>query len=189
MIFKSSQYLSEKERKILGFLSEEEHRRRNKLMEELKILEETALHRFQTYLRDNADTELTRLAEQTAAGEEGARENFATAVRKKLLAMTAEYGKFAFAVWDWEWNLDYYKDLTVTWNKVFYYEAKTVCDFHCTVLSDSQQSPEWAQDVFDNFFTIKHVKETLGIPNNNNESVDRVIHQVGRELIPVKYER
>jgi len=186
---KNNQYLSDKESKILGFLMEEEKERRTQLLEELKNLETLAFQRHQQYLRDNADLELTGLAVQTAEGEPGARERFAAAVREKLLAMTIQYGKFGFAVWDWGWHPDFYKDLTSDWKNVFKYEAKTVCDFHCTVLSENQHSENWAQEVFDSFFTIRDIKDTLGIHNNNTQEVDQVIHQVGRELIPVKYER
>ncbi len=188
-MLRNSQYLSEKERKILGFLLDDEKKRRIQLLEELKHLETKAFQRYQQYLRDNADPELTQLASQTSAGESGTRERFAAAVREKLLSLTGHYGKFGFAVWDWGWHPDFYQDLTSDWKNVFKYEVKTVCDFHCTVLSEHQHSQDWAQQVFDSFFTIKDIKDTLGIHNNNTQEVDQVIHQVGRELIPVKYER
>ncbi|PKM80185.1 MAG: hypothetical protein CVU89_15005 [Firmicutes bacterium HGW-Firmicutes-14] len=180
--------LSEKERKILGFLNQEEVDQYNRLFMGIEALEQIALDRYQKYLEENRDPELTRLANDLGSGIIGAEERFAKAVREKLSKMLEKYGKFAFAIWDWEWRMDYYSDLTGGWREVNKYEIKTVCDFHCTVLADRKRDLNWAQEVFDKFFTLKSLRETIGV-NTIGEDVDRVIHRVSRELVPVKYER
>jgi len=101
--------------------------------------------------------------------------------------MLRPHGKFAFAIWDWEWSSDCCRELTPGWENVFMYQINTVCDFNCTVLSENKRTVEWAQFVFDNFFTIKNLKEATGL-NCNSEAVDRIIRRISRELIPVRYE-
>lgn len=185
---RNRQSLSPRERKILSFLTPEESEHRGQLLKELTSLEQVASQRFQKNLEENADKELCAAASKVAAGHEGAEERLASALHHKLHDILREFGNFIFVVWDWEWRDSYHQELTREWNNVFKYEIKTVCDFHCTVLSDEKRTLEWAQNVFDNFFTIKSVKENAGLINDN-EDVDKVVHRVSREMIPVRYEK
>ncbi len=167
--------------RLLSFLTHEESERRSRLLTELASLEETALERYRKHLKEHADRELSGLAAALPEKEE----DFKTAFYEKLSGLIKGYGKFGFIVWDWD--LPAYGELTQGWKEVHKYEVETGRDFHCTVVADSKRSVEWAQEVFDKYYSIENLKETTGL-DTDNEAADKVVCMVARELVPVKYE-
>ncbi len=173
--------LTGKDSRFLGFLTREEAERRRQLLDELSSLEEAAMARYRRHLQENTDRELSALAAALPENEDF----FKRAFREKLAALIKDYGKFAFVIWDWK--LPAYEDLTSGWAEAHEYEVETGRDFHCTVLSDSARSEEWAREVFENFYSLEDVKRMTGL-NSTGETVDKIVYSVARELIPVKYE-
>ncbi|KNZ69129.1 hypothetical protein Tfer_2233 [Thermincola ferriacetica] len=168
---------------MLSFLTAEEKERLNQLVNEINRLENLAVERFRKHLEQNFDRELMNLA----GGLPATKKKFCRALRDKLEALLRPYGKFAFAVWDWEWNEAKYADLVSGWENVYQFEVETDSDFHCTVFANAPRTEEWAQEVFDRFFSIKSIKQNIGL-GLENEMAEKLIYIIARELIPVRYE-